>query len=190
MLCVSECFTETELATCGCITATQSHFPNDTLLCGIVTLTMCPLDSASVFRDCQSKCKPQCSFTKYNFEKTWTKFPSPAFKRNSRALISGGDKESNVSWEYMRGNYGDLVIYFGSLTVEQTDVYAKYEIFSASSAMGGLLGLFLGGSMMTIYEVVELLITVLKELTLKFLNFTNRSFNARRRLAVEPVQTN
>ena len=119
--------------------------------------------------DCQSQCKPQCSFTKYNFEKTWTKFPSPAFNRNSRALINGGGKESNVSWDYMRGNYGELVIYFGSLTVEQTDVYAKYEIFSASSAMGGLLGLFLGGSMMTIYEVVELLMIVVKDETLRFI---------------------
>ena len=90
----------------------------------------------------------------------------------------------------MRGNYGELVIYFGSLTVEQTDVYAKYEIFSASSAMGGLLGLFLGGSMMTIYEVVEILISVLRELTFKVLNLTNRLFNARRRLAVKPVETN
>ena len=118
--------------------------------------------------DCQAKCKPQCSFTKYNFEKTWTKFPSPAFNRNSRALINGGGKGSNVSWDYMKGNYGELVIYFGSLTVEQTDVYAKYEIFSASSAMGGLLGLFLGGSMMTIYELVEFILTVSRDQFFKF----------------------
>ena len=73
----------------------------------------------------------------------------------------------NVSSDYMKNNYGELVIYFGSLTVEQTDVYAKYEIFSASSAMGGLLGLFLGGSMMTIYEVVEVLMTIVKNQSLK-----------------------
>ena len=136
--------------------------------------------------DCQSQCKPQCSFTKYNFEKTWTKFPSPAFNRNSRALINGGWKGSNVSWVYMRGNYGELVIYFGSLTVEQTDVYAKYQIFSASSAMGGLLGLFLGGSMMTIYEVVELLITVAKDQTLRFIK-CGAIVGRRQRGNVQPV---
>ena len=44
MLCVSECYTEIEVSTCGCVTATQSFFPNDTLECGTLTMTMCPLN--------------------------------------------------------------------------------------------------------------------------------------------------
>ena len=66
----------------------------------------------------------------------------------------------NLTPQYLRKNYGELLIHFGSLTVEHTDVYAKYEIFSASSAMGGLLGLFLGGSMMTLYELGEFLAVI------------------------------
>ena len=63
----------------------------------------------------------------------------------------------NVSSDYMRNNYGELVIYFGSLTVEQTDVYAKYESFSASSGMGGLLVLFLVGSKLTIWTGLKVI---------------------------------
>ena len=55
----------------------------------------------------------------------------------------------------MRRNYAEVTIQFSSLTVKHTNIYPKYEIFSASSAMGGLLGLLLGGSMMTVYEIAE-----------------------------------
>ena len=117
--------------------------------------------------NCQAKCKPQCSFTKYNFEISSAKFPNLGLIKNRQILSADGD--SNVTAQYIKKNYAELVIYFGSLTVEQTDVYAKYEIFSASSAMGGLLGLFLGGSMMTIYEFVELIIMVSRNQTVRLM---------------------
>ena len=62
-----------------------------------------------------------------------------------------------MSGNYSRKNYGELVINFSSLIVQQTTILPKYEIFSAGSAMGGLLGLMLGGSILTVYELAELL---------------------------------
>ena len=50
MLCVSECFTETEFKTCDCITLTQSFFPNDTLECATATMTMCQIDDVELLR--------------------------------------------------------------------------------------------------------------------------------------------
>ena len=57
----------------------------------------------------------------------------------------------------MRENYAEVTISFETLIVLNTNVRAKYEIFSASSAMGGILGMLLGGSMMTLYELAEIL---------------------------------
>ncbi|XP_075254763.1 bile acid-sensitive ion channel-like [Convolutriloba macropyga] len=154
MLCVSECFTETEFKTCDCITLTQSFFPNDTLECATATMTMCQIDDVELLRQCQATCKPQCSFTKYYLDISSAKFPSQSFANLQSAIT----QTNNVSYQYMRRNYAEVTIQFSSLTVKHTNIYPKYEIFSASSAMGGLLGLLLGGSMMTVYELAEFIV--------------------------------
>ena len=105
----------------------------------------------SFIGNCQTRCKPQCSFTKYHVDISSAGFPSRSFKKLQNAITH----TNNVSYEYMRRNYAEVTIQFSSLTVKHTNIYPKYEIFSASSAMGGLLGLLLGGSMMTVYELAE-----------------------------------
>ena len=50
----------------------------------------------------------------------------------------------------------EIVVSINSFNVETTRVRAKYEFFSATSAFGGLLGLFLGGSVVTVFELSEL----------------------------------
>ena len=67
--------------------------------------------------------------------------------------VSSNDE---VSKNYTKENYDELVINFSPLIVQHTIKFPKYEIFSAGSSMGGLLGIILGGSLMTLYEVMEL----------------------------------
>ncbi|XP_063711672.1 amiloride-sensitive sodium channel subunit alpha-like [Symsagittifera roscoffensis] len=153
MLCVSECYTEIEFETCGCVTVSQMFFPNDTLECGTLTMTMCSLNQEQLLERCLRSCNPQCGFTKYNFERTFAKFPNPGFIEYLKSVAP----DEEVSGNYSRKNYGELVINFSSLIVQQTTILPKYEIFSAGSAMGGLLGLMLGGSILTVYELAELL---------------------------------
>ena len=109
---------------------------------------------------CSKKCKPQCSFTKYNIETSWAKFPNKysyyQIHADMRSTISG-----NISFDYMQKNYAELSIEIGSFVVEKTTVRSKYQIFSASSGIGGLFGLFLGGSMVTIFELFELFANML-----------------------------
>ena len=71
-----------------------------------------------------------------------------------------------------------------SLTVEQTIVYAKYEIFSASSAIGGLFGMFLGGSMLTVYELAELIVRLIMS---KLEGFSIWWMKHRRKNLISPV---
>ena len=110
------------------------------------------LTSNFFLAQCWSKCKPQCSFTKFDFDITSTKFPNPGFLKNRKAIQSAGTH----STEYGQKNYAELVINMASFSVKHTIVYPKYEIFSASSAIGGLFGMLLGGSALTMYELAEL----------------------------------
>ena len=56
----------------------------------------------------------------------------------------------------MRQNFAEVVIGVNSFNVETIKILPKYEFFSATSAFGGLLGLFLGGSAVTLVELAEL----------------------------------
>ena len=107
---------------------------------------------------CHNTCSPQCSFTKFDFQTTFTGFPNPGFHKYLRFLNTG---LNSTDWNYTRENFAEVEIQVTSLTVEHTIVYAKYEIFSASSAIGGLFGMFLGGSMLTVYELAELVLQLM-----------------------------
>ena len=102
------------------------------------------------------KCTPQCSFAKYDMTTTSTKFPTRDFAKYQKSIFG---PDSNMTHDYMRRNLAELSVSMASLTVSHTTTLPKYEIFSTGSAMGGLFGLLLGGSMMTLYEVSELIVS-------------------------------
>ena len=108
---------------------------------------------------CLTKCRPQCSFTKYDFHMSTTRFPAPGYHQYQKAIEPNNP---NVTYGYMRENYAEVTINFDSLIVVHTNMRAKYEIFSATSAVGGIFGMLLGGSVMTLYELAEMLILVLQ----------------------------
>ncbi|XP_063729660.1 acid-sensing ion channel 4-like isoform X2 [Symsagittifera roscoffensis] len=178
MLCVSECYSEIELELCNCRDMTQTFLEKmASLECGHITMIMCPRKQEEIMRTCMERCKPQCSFTRFNFKKTVTSFPNPGITQYSRWLVP----DSNITFDYMRKNYAELSINMGDMTVEHTEIRAKYEIFSATSALGGLLGLFFGGSLLTIYELIELLFAICYENAHFFLrNCTLTKFTLRR----------
>ncbi|XP_075239303.1 epithelial sodium channel subunit alpha-like [Convolutriloba macropyga] len=167
MLCISECYSEIEFDLCQCKSLSQLFFTETTLECGTTTMTMCPVLQEELLRICSDRCKPQCSFTKYNFQLTSSSFPNQGFHANYKIL----DPHNNVSFQYMRKNYAELNINMASLIIQHTHLYPKYEIFSAGSAMGGLFGLLLGGSVLSIYELVELFLRLIVSGSKTFLTF-------------------
>ena len=120
------------------------------------------------------RCRPQCSFTRFNLKKTVTSFPNPGITQYSHWIVP----DSNITYDYMRKNYAEITINMATMTVEHTEIQPKYEIFSATSALGGLLGLLFGGSLMTIYELIDLLVTIVHEIMEPFLLF--RGFKLKR----------
>ena len=116
---------------------------------------------ASFAESCNQKCKPQCSWTKYNFEKTWTKFPSyDSYQKISNLIHQRNTsfESANMTFEYMRRNLVELTLRMGgSFTEASTTLLPKYELFSIASGVGGLFGLFLGGSLLLAAEFLQLI---------------------------------
>ena len=140
------------------------HFSNQKISCDLFFI------ETFILEMCQEKCAPQCSFTKFSIWKTFTQFPNAASLKYYAALLN--ITNPNISEAYSRRNWADLTIKMDSFVVERTTIRAKYELFSIASGFGGLLGLFLGGSLMTIFEILELLL----KLTLSIAYFVGERF--------------
>ena len=67
------------------------------------------------------------------------------------------DGSSNVTQEYMRKNYAELTVFMDTMSLDTTTIYKKYDLLRVISNTGGLLGILLGGSLVTLYEVIEFL---------------------------------
>ena len=57
----------------------------------------------------------------------------------------------------MQKNFAQLTLKFDTLLVEKTTLNPKYDLVTATSAVGGLLGLLIGGSLVTLFELLEML---------------------------------
>ncbi len=100
---------------------------------------------------CLKMCKPHCSFTKHEIALTSTHFPSRDFAH----LVEALDASSNVTQEYMRKNYAELTVFMETMVLDTTTISKKYDLLKVISNSGGLLGIFLGGSLLTVYELLD-----------------------------------
>ncbi len=175
MLCVTECYLDNEIAECGCFTSNHVYFQEDNSReCGILDMLLCPIKEVDIRSKCTLKniqgisflinffsekclneCKPHCSFTKYEFAMISTHFPSPDFAQLARAL----DASSNATQQYMRKNYAELTVFMEIMSLDTTIIFKKYDLLKVISNTGGLLGILPGGSLLTLYELMEFAVT-------------------------------
>eukprot|EP00057_Strongylocentrotus_purpuratus_P022538 XP_011677012.1 PREDICTED: acid-sensing ion channel 3-like [Strongylocentrotus purpuratus] len=93
--------------------------------------------------------------------------PVPCFNRQYKPSVSTLTSPSlhwstyaadqlQVTPEHFRDNICSLVIFMKELSIETISQQIKYPFFSLLCDIGGSLGLWLGGSILTLFEVVDL----------------------------------
>ena len=111
--------------------------------------------------ECNRLCRPQCSFTTYEIQKKLAKFSSLSsfktmrtlFRRNNPTLMPA----VNVTFELWKQRVFDVSIHFRSLRSKNISVRLKYSFLDVLSSFGGLGGLFIGASLVTLVEIGFLL---------------------------------
>ena len=111
--------------------------------------------------ECHRKCRPQCSFTTYEIYKKFTKFSTSSsfktmktmFRRNNPNLMPG----ANLTFNLWGERVFDVSIHFRSLRGKHISVRLKYSFLDVMSSFGGLGGLFIGASLVTLVEIGFLL---------------------------------
>lgn len=119
-------------------------------------------------------CPLECETTWYTFDMSQDIFPSYLVYEDT--LINEADEiqqlfgTSNVSYEIFRKSFTSIDVYFQDLTVMDLSESIKVDTVALVSNLGGSIGIFLGVSLLTAVECVELIL-VLGFIVLKYIKF-------------------
>ncbi|KAL5012169.1 hypothetical protein ScPMuIL_010720 [Solemya velum] len=153
MACISECDINRVVEMCGCRFFLD---PGDEAICSLVDTRFCYIReqrSAVMSREYRENCScpNTCSETKYATTTSYSKFGSDFINSVLRS------KHLLPDDEHVRNNFLDVRIYYDSLMETETVQVPELTIEGILGNFGGLMGLFLGASLLSVSEVLELI---------------------------------
>lgn len=107
--------------------------------------------------DPSDECPPSCQYLSYNVQSSYSLFPSTELAQEIARL-------NDVTPEDVRSNLLSLYVYFDDMEVTQLNTEYSYTFANLLADMGGLLGLFIGASVISLLEVAMLVFDFLKSL--------------------------
>ena len=139
---------------CGCFFQSENSSEdctgNDLLQCGLGEGTF------DVLRECASRCKRTCTSTKYITTISTSAYPNPVAVEVARRLNFPAQNESAI-----RRRLLELSLHFATLDETRVTQHPRYEPFEIFSNFGGMLGLCLGVSLISLLELCEFLLRLL-----------------------------
>ncbi|XP_048747868.2 degenerin deg-1-like [Ostrea edulis] len=128
-------------------------------------------------------CATPCRQTLYQFTSSGRVWPAESFLRDE--LLDAMCRNQNHSHciQFMEGNFDfhykdnflKLVIYYEDLNFEELTEEPLYDGFRFLSDIGGTMGLFLGASLLSFVEIIQLLVELLNYLRRKCFKNKNSS---------------
>ncbi|XP_063727632.1 acid-sensing ion channel 1-like [Symsagittifera roscoffensis] len=183
--CIDECASDAEIGSCGCrelgmpfknaseLPASMEHLAGPQV-CNMYKGLMCNMNKTEILKNCYQQCKPQCNFSRYDFQMSFGAFPAPLAAVYNMPVFFGDE----IEYEYMAENMVEVRMFLDDMFIMKSYVQRKYEIFSIISNAGGLAGLFTGASMLTVFEIVEVSVNVLHLLIIRMSHNFNRRYRA------------
>ena len=160
------------------LTSTGHSLPTSIGLCNATEESLCEeqdtRSSNEFLRECEEQCKPPCSEAHYDMPISSANWPSlnnlETYGKTLRASHTHKDiydtEPFPSAWAVILGIYNmevrsmllKLTVYLETLEVDIETQSPKYEWSSFLSSIGGVMGLFTGFSILSFFEIVELLI--------------------------------
>ncbi|XP_071477703.1 acid-sensing ion channel 1C-like [Diadema antillarum] len=116
--------------------------------CGCKTLSMRDdfIENAETLCDCP----PDCSRRIYSATVSHVEYPN-TFLTSPLSAVYG------LNPAYFQENICGLTVFFRDMTVQRIKQRKAYDFFSLLCDVGGSLGLWLGGSILTLFEIVDVI---------------------------------
>ena len=153
--CTNDCYTDLLYKNCNCVPMSEKEDG-----CTLYDYYTCVLINhmnyqSSMLADCQ--CVPNCVEVKYDYSVTMTEFPNDNIDFVAKLYNLG-----NHTMDYYVKNYINFFINYENLEVTTIDEVPAMTIQQLFSDIGGLLGLFLGMSVITLFECFQFIGSLLK----------------------------
>jgi hypothetical protein len=112
---------------------------------------------------CTNICKAECTSISYDISSSYADFPSKKYYESLREneLIKknfANEGIQNFTFEDLKSKMTSLRVYFSELSYTMISENEKMNIVDLLSNIGGTMGLFLGISLLSFVEIVELVI--------------------------------
>ena len=159
--CFSLCMQNQTKIICGCINVFLPMFENDnTSICGpnqrnFVSDLVNNFGNSSSNTVCQSSCEFECSPIEFDIKTYNGHYPTTHYKSILQQWVQNNNK--NVSYSDIPDSFAKVNVYYHSMQYLTTEQTQKFQGIDLLSNLGGVLGLWLGISLMTLIEIVELI---------------------------------
>lgn len=160
--CYYECYQKKLMDVCNCRSLGMPYGGefNVSKFCSTEEIRNCILPTTASLNPSDCDCPVQCEKIKYGLQLSSAYFPSLHFWDALYKLFNGTDNgtATDALQEIIRRRLLKLNIFYESLSTEVTTKKPAYDILAFGSDMGGTMGLFLGCSLLTLFEFLDLLI--------------------------------
>ena len=121
--------------------------------------------SADKMNICPEDCPLECNSLKFLTTTSQFEYPSKGFAnimKRDPLIQEKFNNSSNISYEDLKQSLVSLNIYYDDLGYTTLEEIPKIDFNTLISNLGGNLGLFLGASVLSLFEIFEILFLILK----------------------------
>ena len=168
--CFDLCYQKSVMNQCDCYDGSIGFFDRDQHPCTNSNETSCQIEIYLTFFNmgyeklCANQCPLECHSTSYSSTASYSVFPTMAYAYSlikDKSFLSRFENSTNVNYETIKQNILSVNIYFDRLESTTIQEGKQTEFVDLVAGIGGTLGLFLGVSVLSLFEVVEVLLEIL-----------------------------
>ncbi|CAG9810957.1 unnamed protein product [Chironomus riparius] len=161
--CEYECMTDFVNATCGCVKFSMPR-TKDMKVCDFIQYS-CIMTITDIF--------PRSYYEDQDNQKKFSDYPCgclPSCTEIKYKVIKNERRNKEIG--YIKGNYllADIKVTFADSQIEKTSNYVTYELENFIFDIGGLIGLFLGSSILSVLELIVSIFRTIKNYTQRVRN--------------------
>ncbi|KAF6036226.1 SCNN1G [Bugula neritina] len=165
--CINTCLQKGIISTCGCASPFY-RYPPTAEVCPPIVFDCVERRELQMFNDnsCQKSCPSPCWESQYQYTLSASQWPSNSYKpylakllkeRGSSILSALTDETVGLAQEFVK-----LEVFYDNLNYLQYSEKQSMTVEDLVGAIGGHLGLWIGMSILSFVEVIELIVDLLK----------------------------
>lgn len=187
-VCFQMCFQKYTTQTCGCYDPNIEPMYPGTRQCTSFDDIFCDFGvfvglftESSIHEKCEPFCPLECDSVRYDLATTFRNYPTDTYAQKLMiypVLKSKFDRAEDYTVENVKKSLVSLNIFYGTIEYVEIDESAKMSLFDLVSNVGGILGLFLGLSFLSLAELIEIIVELM--MILFETNLKSRSVNPKK----------